>query len=153
MYNSVQSYECSVVLHPMGAMTFKCSSSGVITSFADINMAYSPGDSSDLISPYILPASQFDMWRWVVNLSAGTYRFRMSFGRNADRGSAHLYVDNTFQIAYDAYASSGVQAFTATSVTINNTGTHKIELRMDSKNANSTNYYFLFYCAGMLRTN
>jgi hypothetical protein len=153
MYNSISSYECSVVLHPLGAMTFKCSSSGVITSFATISMDYSPGVSSDLLSPFITPVNQFDMWRWVVNLTAGTYLFRMFYGANVDRGAAHLYVDNTFQIAYDGYSSSGNRVQTGTSVTINNTGTHKIELRMDSKHASSTNYYFLFYCAGMLRTN
>jgi hypothetical protein len=136
----------------MGAMTFKCSSSGVITSFANVNVDYAPGTSSDLLSPFITPANQFDMWRWVVNLTAGTYLFRMFYGVNTDRGKAHLYVDNTFQIAYEGYGS-GSRVITTTSVTINNTGTHKIELRMDDKNASSPNYYFLFYCAGMLRTN
>jgi len=93
------------------------------------------------------------MWRWVVNLTAGTYLFRMFFGGAADRGKAHLYIDNIFQIAYDAYSSGGGKLQSSTSVTINNTGTHKIELRMDDKNASSTNYAFLIYCAGMLRTN
>jgi hypothetical protein len=147
MYNSVQSYECSVVLHPMGAMTFKCSSSGVITSFANIDMLY------DIMSPYITPANQFDMYRWVVNLTAGTYMFRMYYATSVDRGKPHLYVDNIFHIAFDAYTSTLGKAQTSFSVTINNTGTHKIELRIDDKNPSSSNYYFLFYCAGMLRTN
>lgn len=65
----------------------------------------------------------------------------------------HICMLIIYQIAFDGYTSTLGKAQTAFLVAINNTGTHKIELRIDDKNASSANYYFLFYCAGMLRTN
>jgi hypothetical protein len=111
------------------------------------------GYATDNYSCYFSPAARYDMYRYIVNLSAGNYQFRIMYGYAGDRDQMSLYVDNTYITWFEGYGTGNTNAkSTSSDFNIPNTGTHKVELRIDAKHPSSTDYYFLFQCASIFKT-
>lgn len=92
---------------------------------------------------YQSTAATNDQFRSYFTLKSGTYTFSALVTLNASHGIISWYVDDQLIGTNDLYAAviSRDNVRSIASVTITNSGTHKLEGRMISKNAASSDFY------------
>jgi hypothetical protein len=131
-----------------------------------VHSASAPGVSTGLVTPGIgsfnsydvlglvkLSDAIYDFWRTYVNLATGTYTFRMHHSKTTATGIVTVVVGSTTVGTIDTYTASAVDAISdLTGVVITSPGLYKVELQVNSKNASSSNYYFLWRGAAFIRT-
>lgn len=141
----------TVIVEPMSCLAYHASAPGVNTSVASIDIGgYFAADAHTL---YILGALQYDFWRTYVNLVAGTYTFRIDYGKSNDRGIATLKLNDIDKGTVDGYRASSLNSLdTINSITVQETGVYKLELQLNTKNASSSGYYFVWRRASLIRT-
>jgi hypothetical protein len=134
----------------MSSQLFSASSAGVSTGAVTPIISTS---STDFGCLYKNPPGQFDFWRTYINLIAGTYTFRLDYATSGDRGIVTVVLNGTSVGTIDTYLASNTRGIGAiTSITIANSGNYKVELQVNTKNASSSNYYFLWTNAAFIRT-
>ena len=84
---------------------------------------------------------------------AGTYTFRLQASKSSDRGIVSIVLNGTTVRTIDTYNASYIDALSeVTGIVIGSSGAFKLELQMNTKNASSTNYAFVWKSASFVRT-
>jgi hypothetical protein len=148
--------------HGVYIVAFACtpcvgSAPGVLSSITtQIGFASSSaGVESERYGLYILPGTsgQYIFWRTSANFVSGTYTFSLDYAANPDRGIMTLKIDDVTAGTIDMYASTTTQGFgQITNISIPSTKVCKIEMQINTKNASSSNYYFIWRRAGFFKT-
>lgn len=149
MNTSVPSGGHSVLIQPIACAWFLASQAGVLTSKSTPTYYK---DSNNWRGWYG-SVTQYNFVRTYVNLVSGTYTFRIVYVRNTDRGIITVKLNDAQITTIDTYSdslTSGTSEVDSISVTL--TGVQKLELQMNTKNANSTNYQFEWVSAAFIRT-
>ena len=141
----------SVLIHPMACAAYTASAPGVSTGLGTFQSVTTP--DVQYSTYYIGSGLIYSFWRTYVNLVAGTYLFRLHHTKSTDRGIVSIVLNGSTVGTIDTYNGSLVDVATeVTGIVIGSTGTFKLELQMNSKNASSAAYYFLWKSASFVRT-
>lgn len=144
---------CSAFIHPLACEVYSASSPGVETGV--ISIVHTGYTGADVCGMYGYPQNIYHFWRTYVNLVAGTYKCRIYIGKSTDRGMATLVVNGISVGTADSYAptlNNTEEIVTTPTFSVSYTGIHKFEVQINSKNASSSNYYFIWKGASFIRT-
>jgi len=141
--------QTSSLIKAMSSQLFSASSAGVPTGVVTPLF----GSGTDYGCLYKSSSAQYDFWRTYINLVAGTYTFRLEYGTSTDRGIATVLLNGTSVGTIDTYSASNTHSLgTITGIVIGTSGTYKVELQVNTKNASSSNYYFIWNSGSFIRT-
>ncbi len=104
---------------------------------------------------YNTGASDGDKVRFKVSFAAGTYKFRMNYGKADNRGIIEMHIDDVLTGGpWDAYNSSQIwnQQVTVSDIVITESGLKNVDLSINGKNASSDNYFMLITLMEFYRT-
>lgn len=144
----------AVLMHGLACAPCRGTAPGVYSSIASITVG-NPAFMADTGGIYILNAAIYDFWRIYLPFVAGTYTFTIDHGATTDRGIVSVVIDGTTVGSFDSYTTGALQNYKQSSITgisIPSTKLCKVELQINSKNASSSNYYFVWRKAGFYRT-
>jgi len=98
--------------------------------------------------------AQYDELQLHLKLPPGTYSFALRHIKNTLYGIADLTVDGTYRGSIDMYNATLVynQLYTLGSIPMTGDAEHDIRFKINSKNALSTNYFFLWSYVDIIRT-
>lgn len=112
--------------------------------FGSVGANWSPNQQYDaLLGGYLASAgNQDDKAVWKVPLGAGTWTMRVCYGKSANNGIMHFWVDGAEVGNADAYAAAGSFSNFAvvTGIVVAASGVKDIEIRMSTKNVSSGFY-------------
>ena len=138
-----------VLVHPMQCTAHNASSAGVSTGLVTPG-AIGSGQANDFPG-FQINNTQYQFWRTYVNMVGGTYRVRLHTSKNTDRGIVSIIINGTTVGTVDLYATGADYLYEVDTAAITTSGTYKVELQVNSKNASSSSYFFIFKSLGIVR--
>lgn len=98
-------------------------------------------------------ADDGDYYEFFYNLAAGTYTLTVIFPKTTDLGIVRASLDGSSLGTQDFYAGySENHVWEITGITVSADGNYTLRFAVDGKNASSTDYRMVIYCATMTRT-
>ena len=137
-------------IHALGCSLHTGSAPGISTG--TVTPALASFVAADTLA-YYKAGALYDFWRTYVNLAAGTYTFRLHTSYNYSNGIVSVVVGSTTVGTLDMYYATNVDTVSdITGIIVTTPGLYKVELQVNSKNASSAGYYFLWRAAAFIRT-
>jgi hypothetical protein len=101
-----------------------------------------------------LPGYEGFWVEWDVALAAGTYECSLVGGKGPDAGQVDVLLDGTAIVTNADFWEGGINRVvrTTTGIVVATTKTYRVRLRVNSKNASSTNYFATINRIRFLRT-
>jgi hypothetical protein len=148
--STVANAGCASYVHPVGCELYSAAAPGVESA---VQTPLIGANTTTDVAGFYGPNSIYHFWRAYVNLVAGNYKIRIYYSRDNNRGIANLVVNGTTVGTGDGYFASQNEILTTSSpFSIASTGVYKFEIQINSKNASSSAYYFVWKGAAFIRT-
>ena len=141
----------TVLIHPY-QMEFNSGSAAGVSSGVFQPEWVSGTTGADQGAYYKTSAAIFDFYRAYINIVGGTYTFRLDAGRTSDRAIVTIKLNDVSMGTIDTYTASPTSGPLTLTIMIGTTGVYKLDFQMNTKNASSTGYFFLFRAAAFIRT-